>query len=359
MLSIVWDICLISISEQEISAEDKAELEKYCTEVHVFTLSKWKRTAGLSRNFVRKTPFQVSYFYDKNIHKSILEIVNKFKADLAFFQLIRTALYADGMSIPCVLDYMDSFSTIAKRDADLSLGVRKYVFSKEAKRVRNFEQQISEKFVGKTIISENDKSLLDIPELEVISNGVDVNYFKPIRDIKEFDICFVGNLGYSPNVRAVEILVKKIMPRLLFKKPNVTLLIAGARPSNKVKALSSSNISIMADLDDIRLAYSISKVFVAPIFSGAGQQNKILEAMAMGLPCVTSSIVNSSINASPEEIKIGFSIDDFVSYTINLLYDKNAYLDQQLKAKSFVGEKYSWNSQVKKLDNYLRSFLPE
>lgn len=359
MLSIVWDICLISISEQEVSEENKAELEKYCSEVHVFTLSKWKRTAGLSRNFMRKTPFQVSYFYDKNIHKSLLEIANNFNPDVAYFQLIRTALYADGLDVPCVLDYMDSFSTIAKRDADLSSGVRKYVFSKEAKRLQNFEKEISEKFVGKTIISENDKSLLGIPDLQVISNGVDVDYFKPNWEIKEFDICFVGNLGYSPNLRAVEILVKKILPRMLFKKPNTTLLIAGARPSNKIKAMSSSNISIMADLEDIRMAYSLSKVFVAPIFSGAGQQNKILEAMAMGLPCVTSSIVNSSINASPEEIKIGFSIDDFVKYTINLLYDKNGYLDQQAKAQSFVREQFSWHSQVKKLDNYLRSLIKD
>lgn len=359
MLSIVWDICLISISEHEVTENDRAELEKYCSEIHVFRLSKLKRTAGLSRNLLGKTPFQVSYFYDKNIHIAVKNIVKSFAPDLAYFQLIRTALYADDLDVPCVLDYMDSFSTIAKRDADLSSGVRKFIFANEAKRLQIFEKEISEQFIGKTIISESDKSLLGIPELKVISNGVDVNHFKPSGDIKEFDICFVGNLGYSPNQRAVEILVKKIMPRLLFKKPNITMLIAGARPSNKIKSLSSANISVMADLDDIRKAYSLSKVFVAPIFSGAGQQNKILEAMAMGLPCVTSSIVNSSINANHEEIKIGFSIEDFVKYTIGLLYDKNAYLEQQAKALQLVKRNYSWNSQVKKLDMFLRSFLNE
>jgi len=357
ILSTVWEICLVSISENDVSNEDKAELEKFCSEVHIFTLSKWKRTAGLSLNFNKQTPFQVRYFYDKQIHTSLQGIVNQFKPDVAYFQLIRTALYAEGLSVPCILDYMDSFSTIAKRDAELSSGIRKYAFETEAKRLKIFERDIADKFVGKTVISENDKKLLDIPDLKVISNGVDVNHFKSSNEIKEFDLCFVGNLGYSPNQRAVDILVKKIMPRLLFKKPNATLLIAGARPPNKIKSLSSPNISIMADLVDIRKAYSLSRVFIAPIFSGAGQQNKILEAMSMGLPCVTSSIVNSSISASSDQIKIGFSIDDFVKYSIELLYDKNAYLEQQSNALTLVKSNYSWSSQVNKLDQYLRSFL--
>jgi len=359
MLSKHWNICLISISEHEVSVDQKAVLEKYCSEVHVFRLSKWSRSASMSKNLMSATPFQVSYFYNKGIHQSLKDIVARFRPDLAYFQLIRTALYAQDLGIPCVLDYMDSFSTIAKRDADLSSGVRKYIFATEAKRVHAFEKKIAENFAGKTIISENDKNLLGIPDLKVISNGVDVNHFKPTRDIKEFDICFVGNLGYSPNKRAAEILVKKIMPRLLFKKPDISLLIAGARPSNKVKSLSSSNISVMADLEDIRKAYCLSRVFVAPIFSGAGQQNKILEAMAMGLPCVTSSIVNSSIKASTEQIKIGFSIEDFVKCTIDLLYDKNAYLEQQAQALELVKSQYSWSSQVDKLDQYLRSFIKE
>lgn len=299
-------------------------------------------------------PLQVSYFYDKSIHNSIHQVIGKFEPDVAYFQLVRTALYAQDCQVPTVLDFMDSFSTIAERDAQFSSGIRKVIYRKEAKRLKKFEREISTYFQGMTVISQNDKMLLGLDNLEVISNGVDLDYFKPDKDFTEFDICFVGNLGYSPNQRAVDLLVKKILPSVKFKKPNVTLLIAGARPTHRIKSMSDSHVSVMGDLEDIRLAYSLCRIFVAPIFTGAGQQNKILEAMAMGLPCVTSSIVNSSIEARPDEIKIGFSMDDFIKHTVDLLYDKNLYVAQSEQAYSMVKNRFSWKSQVNKLDQYLK-----
>lgn len=340
-----------------MSVDHVEELKKYCQEVHVLSLPKWKSAASLSKNVFKSKPFQVSYFYDKQIHQSITKIVHAYQADLAYFQLVRTALYAKDIAIPAVIDFMDSFSTIAERDAEFSSGLRKVIFQKEASKLKKFERMIVNEFVGQTVISDNDKELLGLSDLKVISNGVDINYFKPEDDITEFDLCFVGNLGYAPNQRAVESLVKKILPRIQYKKPNVTLLIAGARPPHKIQALSSSHISVMGDVEDIRAAYKLSKVFIAPIYTGAGQQNKILEAMAMGLPCVTTHIVNSSIGASSEEIKVAFSNDDFVKHTIDLLYDKNLFIEQRYRGLELVRTRFSWASQVNKLSDYLKSCL--
>ena len=356
-LSKTWDICLISLTDSKVSVDHVEELKKYCQEVHVLSLPKWKSAASLSKNVFKSKPFQVSYFYDKQIHQSITKIVHAYQADLAYFQLVRTALYAKDIAIPAVIDFMDSFSTIAERDAEFSSGLRKVIFQKEASKLKKFERMIVNEFVGQTVISDNDKELLGLSDLKVISNGVDINYFKPEDDITEFDLCFVGNLGYAPNQRAVESLVKKILPRIQYKKPNVTLLIAGARPPHKIQALSSSHISVMGDVEDIRAAYKLSKVFIAPIYTGAGQQNKILEAMAMGLPCVTTHIVNSSIGASSEEIKVAFSNDDFVKHTIDLLYDKNLFIEQRYRGLELVRTRFSWASQVNKLSDYLKSCL--
>jgi len=359
LLSKTWDICLISISDSKVKPEHRTELEKYCKEVHVFSLPKWKSAASLSRNVFKTLPFQVSYFYDKQIHKEIKRVVDAYKADIAFFQLIRTALYARDIGIPAVIDFMDSFSTIAERDAEFSSGLRSIIFRNEAKKLREFESEIAQLFVGRTIISQNDKELLGLADLKVISNGVDVDYFKPEDDITEFDLCFIGNLGYAPNQRAVENLVKKILPRIVYKNPHVTLLIAGARPSHKIQAMSNKHISVMGDVEDIRNAYKLCKLFIAPIYTGAGQQNKILEAMAMGLPCITTHIVNSSIGASSEEIKIGFSNTDFVNHAIDLLYDKNSYIEQRYRGLELVRTRFSWISQVNKLSDYFNECLNE
>lgn len=359
LLSKTWDICLISLSDTKVKPEHREELEKYCEEVHIFSLPRWKSAASLSKNVFKTLPFQVSYFYDKAIHKKIRDVAHSYKADIAYFQLIRTALYARDIGVPTVIDFMDSFSTIAERDAEFSSGLRSMVFRKEAEKLRVFEKDISHLFTGKTVISQNDKELLGMDDPRVISNGVDVDYFKPEDDITEFDLCFIGNLGYAPNQRAVENLVKKILPRIVYKNPNVTLLIAGARPSHKILSLSNKHISVMGDVKDIRNAYKLSKLFIAPIYTGAGQQNKILEAMAMGLPCITTHIVNSSIGASPEEIKIGFSNKDFVNHAIDLLYDKNLYIEQRYRGLELVRTRFSWVSQVNKLSDYFRECLSD
>ena len=354
-----FSICLISISDVEITDEEKSHLSPFCDEIHVFRLAKWKSIANCSVSFKDNLPIQVSYFYSKKIHKEITDVIKSFDPKLAYFQLVRTALYASDLNIPAVLDYMDSFSTIAQRDASYSSILRKIVFSIEARRLRLFERKVLDWFEETTIISENDKAELLNPTIHVITNGVDVNYFKPTKHGSTYDICFIGNLGYSPNQRAVNFLTNKIIPKLKFKYPTLKVLIAGARPSQHILDLQNETIDVKADLKDIREAYSESKIFVAPIFTGAGQQNKILEAMAMGLPCVTSTVVNSSIGASPDQIKIGFSNTDFVNHSLSLLNDVELYAKQRQHALEFVKSQFSWDVQAQKLTSILHSVLKD
>ena len=136
-------------------------------------------------------------------------------------------------------------------------------------------------------------------------------------------------------------------------------MIAGARPSQNILDLQNETIDVKADLKDIRDAYAESKIFVAPIFTGAGQQNKILEAMAMGLPCVTSTIVNSSIGASLDQIKIGFSNTDFVNHCLLLINDVELYAKQRQHALEFVKSRFSWDVQAQKLTSVLHSVLKD
>jgi len=358
-LSKEFSICLICLSSTDISEEDKSYLSPFCEEIHVFKISKWKSAVNSSLSFRHTHPIQVAYFYSKAVHKKIQHIVDRFDAHVAYFQLVRTALYAQDLKIPKVLDYMDAFSTIAKRDAQYSSGIRKIVFNIEAKRLHQFEQKVLDWFDSSTVISDNDRQELNIPSLEIVTNGVDVNYFRPSIRKPTYDICFIGNLGYVPNQRAIRFLKDKVLPGLKFKYPKLRVLIAGARPPVKIKDVANDYIDVMADLSDIRDAYSSAKIFVAPIFTGAGQQNKILEAMAMGLPCVASTIVNSSINANQDEILIGFSASDFISHSLRLLLNEDLYNSYKDNALAFVRSKYSWQVQAEKLSSILHSHIKE
>ena len=99
-------------------------------------------------------------------------------------------------------------------------------------------------------------------------------------------------MGYAPNVNAVEFLAYEIMPKVWEKLPNAKLYIAGAQPDPKVKKVACDNIIVSGWIDDMRDAYAQSRIFIAPMRIGTGLQNKLLEAMSMKIPCITTALAN-------------------------------------------------------------------
>jgi len=157
-------------------------------------------------------------------------------------------------------------------------------------------------------------------------------------------------MGYLPNVEAVEYLAQRVMPKLIDAMPGIRLLIAGARPANRVKKLASKNIFVSGWLEDVRDAYNKSKVFVAPLFLGSGQQNKILEAMSMSMPCITTSIVNNSIHASDQStVWIANTPDEFVEGITKLLHNEQLRRSMGRDARYFVSQNYRWTDFTDRL----------
>ncbi len=181
----------------------------------------------------------------------------------------------------------------------------------------------------------NSNSELNKNELNLIKQNADL--------IKKYDVCFVGNLGYYSNVEAVRYLIKNIFPLLKAAKPDIKILIAGARPTTEIQYLGDENITVLGWMDDIREAYAASRILVAPLMHGIGQQNKILEAMAMHVPVVSTSRVNNAIGAMPEtEILVADTEGVFAEQILKLLQSidlQNLIADN---GRLFVEKKYSW-----------------
>ena len=102
-------------------------------------------------------------------------------------------------------------------------------------------------------------------------------------------------MAYAPNVDAARFLVQEVMPLVWQRFPEVRLLLAGANPKPAVRALASERVSVSGTLADIRDAYASSRLFVAPMRIGSGLQNKLLEAMSMSLPCVTTTLAATPV----------------------------------------------------------------
>ncbi len=208
-----------------------------------------------------------------------------------------------------------------------------------------------ESIKGNSELNKNDlelnKNELDKAQLNSIKNHVNAT--------KRYDVCFVGNLGYYSNVEAVRFLVKKIYPLLKIAKPDITILIAGARPTTEIQYLGNENITVLGWLDDIREAYVSSRLLVAPLMHGIGQQNKILEAMAMHVPVVSTSRVNNAIGAMPEtEILVADTEGVFAEQILRLLQDIDLQSLMSDNARGFVEKKYSWDGATVSLEKLIR-----
>jgi len=337
---------------------DQQSLEKiadFCKAITIIDIPKWRIGKNLMMGMFSNKPFQVKYFYHRFAQKRINQIIEDFCPDHIYCQLIRTAEYVRGVNyIPKTIDFMDALSKGVERRIKRSGFILRSLLKVEARRLLRFENLVFEYFDQHTIISAQDQKLIyhqGKNKMYVIPNGVNCDFFSPINaPKKEHDLVFIGNMSYPPNIDAVEFLVTKIIPEVHKAIPNVNLLISGTTPHKRVEALKGKYVTVSGWVDDIRMSYSSAKVFVAPMQIGTGLQNKLLEAMSMGLPCVTSQLVNNALRAEPnKELLIGNTAKQYADHIVKLLNDDvyNEKISQ--KGHQFVKENYNWKQFVDQL----------
>ncbi len=353
------DIVLFCLNDTTLHPDAINQLSTFCKSIHICNISKLNISQGIINAFIKGLPLQTGYFYNKSAKRKLDKIINEIKPDHIFCQLVRVAEYVKNIDIPKTIDYQDVFSKGMKRRADISPWYLKPLFLLEYKRLHKYENRIFDMFDNKIIISKPDRDLIPHhlnKEITVIPNGIDTDFFKPSYAIKEYDILFTGNMSYLPNVISAEMLVKEILPLLHKKDKTINLLLAGANPSARVMSLKSKNVTVSGWVEDIRSCYNKSSIFVAPMQIGTGLQNKLLESMAMGMPCVTSKLANTALGAKEnEEIIVCEKVSEYVDAIWKLKNDKDFFNKIAIAGQSYVAKNYKWDVQAKILENIIKS----
>jgi glycosyltransferase involved in cell wall biosynthesis len=336
-------------------------LQPYCQSINFIKITKPQILLGLVRAFLKGLPMQCGYFYNRKAVKKIDALIAKHKPDMLFGQLLRVAEYIRYKDLPKAIDYQDIFSYGMKRRADIASCVTHPIYNMEYHRLKRYEATIFENFDVKSIISEPDRDLFPHErrdEILIIPNGVDHDYFKPQEREKQYDLVFTGNMSYPPNVNAVEYLANEILPIVWKTMPEVKLYIAGATPDPKVKKAASERVIVSGWLDDIREAYAQSRVFIAPMRIGTGLQNKLLEAMSMRLPAITSPLANASLGAKPDkEILVGDNAEEMAQHIITLLTDKEKAERLAQAGFDFTNRVYDWGKATAILEHEMQKVL--
>jgi len=358
ILSQKHEIYLIALNADKLHPRAIEELSPFCKEIIIVKLHWWGQIIHLVRFLFMGFPMQCGYFYSFKAKKVIDKAVKRIKPDHIYGQMIRVAEYIKMIPIKKTLDYQDVLSKGMQRRYEKAPFFLKPFFYFEYKRLHHFESYIFPFFENRTIITGVDRDLLphqDHEKIDVIANGVDFETFNYQGESKVYDIIFAGNMNYPPNIEAAEYLARQIFPVLKKEIPKLKLVICGANPSKRVKSLKNKDITVTGWVDSMAEYYAKSRIFVAPMHLGTGLQNKLLEAMAMKLPCVTSSLAGKPLEGiqNGQDILICNSITGYVDAIKLLLTNPTQYEEIAQNGYNFVSENYNWDTITGKLEEII------
>lgn len=358
------EIYLFCVSHIKVAPEFIEALRPYCKDIRVVRLNKAVCAINVVRNWFASKSLQMGYWNTNSSKRCYKVYEREVQPDVVYNQMVRTMPLVARSNFPKVMDFQDALSMNTERRMDSSRGLWHYVLHYEFKMLRSSEYNAFSFFDALTIISEADSEAIPHKkngEIKIVSNGVDFDYFRPdaVKVPKEHDIVFCGNMSYAPNVSAARYLVEKVMPLVWAKRPATTLLLAGASPKHSIWRLGMEDrVTVSGWVDDIRTAYSSSRVFVAPMLIGSGLQNKLLEAMAMQMPCVTTSLANIPLGGtSGDQLLVGDDAETLAEQIVSLLDNNELSTRIAASGYAFVQEHYSWPAAVKPLEELLNAVV--
>ena len=353
------EVYLFCVSHTKVLPEHIEAVRPYCREIHVVRSPRLVNYKNVLRNYLSTKSLQIGYWDSRKARKEYKAFEARVNPDVLYSQMVRTMPLVSRSLRPKVMDFQDALSMNAERRMEHSRFPWHYVLHYEFKMLRSTEYNAFKIFDALTIISEPDAEAIPCRKdsvINILPNGVDFDYFCPLEREKRYDVVFCGNMSYEPNVRAARYLARQVMPLVWQVLPGARLLLSGAAPKQKVSDLSDDRIVVSGFVEDIRESYASARLFAAPMQTGSGLQNKLLEAMAMRMPCVTTDIANDSLHAeNGREVLVGNTAQAFADHIVRLLKDPD-YADTIAAAgQAFVRRSYSWERTGRQLEEILRS----
>ncbi|MGI9059859.1 MAG: glycosyltransferase family 4 protein [Ktedonobacteraceae bacterium] len=354
-LSTTHDISLVALLVQDYERAMVKDVERYCTSVDLVPLPKWQAYANCLRALPTLTPLRVAYYRSPAFVERIKEVIYRQKIDVVHGELIKVVPALKAVlaqeHIPVCYDSVDCISWFLQQQTEVTRNPLKKAFAySELQKMRRYERRELPAFNQVVIASASDRDRLgkltgQPHNIQVVSNCVDTDYFTPRAEPRAVDsLVYSAKLDYFPNTQAILHFCKKTLPLVWKQHPQVRLTIVGSNPSSQIRALATdTRITVTGYVPDIRPYLGTASVALAPLLVAAGTQFKILEALAMCTPIVTTPRCSSALGTQNGVHLLVAEESQACADGIVKLLD-NPQLAQQLgnAGRRFVTENYSW-----------------
>jgi len=266
-------------------------------------------------------------------------------------QLVRPLAYLPaGRGPAVVVDLIDALSENLARRADAEGGPLAPLLRWEAARLRRCERELLRAGTTCLVVSEAERAVLgDGASLRVVPNGVDAAAFAYRDDGRPpARVVFGGNLGYFPNVDAATWLVREIVPRMRAALPALEVRLVGARPARAVRALAATpGVSLAGSVPAMAPELAAATVAIVPLRAGSGMQNKVLEAMAVGTPVVTTTRAVAGLAVrSGEHLLVADDAPALAAAALELLREPARARALARAARALVEHRYRWEDSA-------------
>jgi len=285
--------------------------------------------------------------------------------DVAIMEQIFLAPYRKLIKAPTILSEQNIESSLLAQTASIPFyGQLTPGFedpAKQAELLRQYEDEVWPEFPWRMAVSERERSIIQQRakrgETWLVENGIDVDLSLKVARPDTNNVLFTGMLAYYPNIDAIMYLWEEIWPRILRLSPSAKLIVAGRAPSDDIAALARhGGFKLIANPDDMRSIATECSVSICPLRIGSGTRLKILEAMAFGLPVVSTSVGCDGLAVEDErDLLVSDDPAEFGFAVHRVLNDAQLWRKLHDNGRRLVTERYRWDTVLEPLDKLVRN----
>jgi hypothetical protein len=358
-------VTVCSLARSAAEAEEAKGIAAHCGKFEIGQVKNAVQVLRMVARLPTTIPSSMGFFYSLDLDRRIRRLLSEETFDLIFVHCSSVAQYVEHVrDIPKILDFgdMDSqkwFEYGVSKPFPLSLGYRL-----EGAKLCREEKRLAGKFEFCTATTRAEWETLkgygvDV-ETDWFPNGVDSSFFCPQDEGYDPDtICFVGRMDYYPNQECMFDFCANTLPALQARRPSLKLVIVGADPSKQVLDLARrQGVTVTGSVPDVRPYVRRSALMVAPLNIARGTQNKILEAMAMGVPVVTSRVAAGGVDAQADvHMLVGSSPAEYASAILRIVEDPKERARLAQAGRERMLSHHNWESSMERLDRIIERCL--